>query len=226
MQNELVFTQYSLNIVQNPSDFSPFKIELVNNTNGNTIFQLLSVKVRTKENGWEKMTHYEIKEKKQDAIDLELFVNEINTFLMKINIQNQSVLVDLTPTRNNIEWVEIDLNTRDNEHFLGFGERFDSIDQRGKQITLWVEDGAHAGYTYIPVPFFISSNGYGLFIDTNEKCIAQIATPDEPNIVSIRNPASSLKFTIFVENSTKEILSAYTKICGRPDLPPQWVFGP
>jgi len=225
MQNELVFTQYSLNIVQNPSDFSPFKIELVNNTNGNTIFQLLSVKVRTKENGWEKTTHYEIKEKKQDAIDLELFVNEINTFLMKINIQNQSVLVDLTPIRNNIEWVEIDLNARDNEHFLGFGERFDSIDQRGKQITLWVEDGAHAGYTYIPVPFFISSNGYGLFIDTNEKCIAQIATPDEPNIVSIRNPASSLKFTIFVENSTKEILSAYTKKCGRPDLPPKWVFG-
>jgi len=226
MQNDLIFAHYSLKIVPNSIDFSLFKIELVDNDNGNTIFQLLSIKVRTKKDGWEKITHFEIKEKSQDAISLELFINGIKTSLMKINIQNQSIFVDLVPIQDRIEWVEIDLNARDNEHFLGFGERFDSIDQRGKRITLWVEDGAHASYTYIPIPFYISSNGYGLFIDTNEKCIAQMATPDEPNIVSIRNPASSLKFTIFVENSTKEILSAYTKICGRPVLPPKWVFGP
>lgn len=225
MQNEILFTHYSLKLTQPSVGLSPFKIELVNINNGKKLFQLLDIKVRTKENGWEKITHFEIIEKKQDSFELELFVNNIKTSLMKIGTQNQYVSVDIAPIQEHIDWVAVDLQANEDEHFLGFGERFDSIDQRGKQITLWVEDGAHASYTYIPIPFYISSNRYGLLIDTNQKCIVQLATPDDPNIVSIRNPAASLKFTIFAGNTIKEILSAYTKICGRPDLPPKWVFG-
>jgi len=225
MQNEIIFSQNNFTIAQLRIGLSPFKIELINNSNGKTIFRLHTINVRTKKDGWEKITHFEITEKKQDELDLLLFVNKIRTSTLKVIVQNQSISVNLEPIHKNIDWVSIDLDAKDDEHFLGFGERFDSIDQRGKRITLWVEDGAHAENTYIPIPFFISSKGYGLFIDTNVKSIANLATPDEPNIVSIRNAAPSLKFTVFVENTIKEILSVYTKISGRPVLPPKWVFG-
>ena len=62
------------------------------------------------------------------------------------------------------------------EHFFGFGERMDKLDQRGQKIHLNVELGRgpkpavggkdilRAGYC--PVPFFMSSKGYALFFHT------------------------------------------------------------
>ncbi|MBR5350218.1 MAG: DUF4968 domain-containing protein, partial [Prevotella sp.] len=59
------------------------------------------------------------------------------------------------------------------EHFFGFGERMDQLDQRGQKIHLNVGLGsgpkpAVGGKdilraNYCPVPFFISSKGYALF---------------------------------------------------------------
>ncbi len=103
---------------------------------------------------------------------------------------------------------------------------FDSLDQRGKEVDLWVEDGAQGGLTYIPVPFFLSSAGYGLHIDTEVRCLARMATPDDPGVVSIRNAAPSLNLTVLPGRTPKEILSRYTAIAGRPEVPPAWVFGP
>jgi len=225
-QNEIVFGQNSLRLAQLSIRLSPFRIDLVTKTNGISIFQLHTIKIFSKKKGWEKITQFKIIEITQDQLYLELIVNKKNSFLLNINIQNQSVVFNLEPNRSDLDWVAIELNVTENEHFLGLGERYDSVDQRGKRITLWVEDGAHAGFTYFPIPFFISSNGYGLFIDTNNKCIVQMATPDEPNILSIRNASSSLKFTVFIEKTPKEILSAYSKLAGTPKVPPKWVFGP
>ena len=89
-----------------------------------------------------------------------------------------------------------------------------------------MEDGAQGGLTYIPVPFFLSSAGYGLHIDTGVRCLVRLATPDDPHIVSIRNAAPSLNLTVLLGRTPKEILSSYTAIAGRPEVPPAWVFGP
>ena len=69
------------------------------------------------------------------------------------------------------------------EHFLGLGERFATVDHRGMSYYSWVEEGglglgehANAGpanpfpngpsMTYLPIPFLLSSKGYGLWLDT------------------------------------------------------------
>ena len=59
------------------------------------------------------------------------------------------------------------------EHFFGFGERMDFIDQLGKKLTLDVGRGTARDHetgaynileaNYSPVPFFMSTRGYGLF---------------------------------------------------------------
>jgi len=124
MQNEIIFSQNSLTIAQLRIGLSPFKIELINNDNGKTIFRLHTINVRTKEDGWEKITHFEIVEKKHDEIDLVLFANQIRISTLKLIVQNQSISVNLEPIHKNIDWVSIDLNAKDDEHFLGFGEGF------------------------------------------------------------------------------------------------------
>ncbi len=123
-------------------------------------------------------------------------------------------------------WVGVEFAAAEDEHFLGMGERFDSLDQRGRQVELWVTNGAQRDLSYIPVPFYLSSAGYGLHIDTDVRAVVRFATADDPGVVSIRNAAPSLRLTLIPGSNPKAILSRYTAIAGRPATPPGWVFGP
>lgn len=123
-------------------------------------------------------------------------------------------------------WVAAELAAAEDEHFLGFGERFDQLERRGTQVDLQVVNGASGGLAYKPIPFYMSSAGYGLHIATDFKTVVRVATPDDPQVVSIRCAAPSLALRVIPGFSFKEILAAYTAGAGRPKLPPQWVFGP
>jgi alpha-D-xyloside xylohydrolase len=123
-------------------------------------------------------------------------------------------------------WVAAELEAAEDEHFLGFGERFDQLERRGTQVDLQVLNGASGGLAYKPVPFFMSSFGYGVHVDTDFRTTVRVAAPDDPQVVSIRCSAPSLALRVIPGPSFKEILAAYTSDAGRPQLPPQWVFGP
>ena len=157
---------------------------------------------------------------------LQLTAEDGTSIATEISLDSSLVRVDLRAEVEGAAWLAVDLCAAPDEHYLGFGERFDSLDQRGKAVDLWVEDGAQAGLTYAPVPFYLSSAGYGLHIDTDLRCVARMATPDDPGVVSIRNSAASLGLNIIPGATPKEILSGYTAIAGRPEVPPEWVFGP
>lgn len=111
-------------------------------------------------------------------------------------LDGDQVTVELWAGDPGTAWLAVDLEARPGEHFLGLGERFDALDQRGKRVDLWVEDGAQRGLTYIPVPFYLSSEGYGLHIDTEVRCVARMATPDDPGVVSIRIHSASFPTSI------------------------------
>ena len=61
------------------------------------------------------------------------------------------------------------LYSRPNEHFTGTGERFARMDLSGRTITLENTDalGVNSRKTYLNVPFYLSSRGYGLFIHSS-----------------------------------------------------------
>jgi alpha-D-xyloside xylohydrolase len=58
--------------------------------------------------------------------------------------------------------------TEPDEHFYGFGEKFSGLDKRGQQLEMWNYDsyGAHTERAYKNVPFFMSSRGYAVFVDS------------------------------------------------------------
>ena len=54
------------------------------------------------------------------------------------------------------------------EKLFGCGEIFTRLDKRGQKVVLWANDanGVETGRMYKPIPFFMSSRGYGMFVHT------------------------------------------------------------
>ena len=111
------------------------------------------------------------------------------------------------------------------EKIFGCGESFTTLDKRGQKIVLWTDDanGIQSQEIYKPIPFFMSSRGYGMFIHTT--------TPITCDFGNTFNGLNSLmvgddELDLFVFLGTpKEILDEYTKLTGKATLPPLWSFG-
>ncbi|MDX1688851.1 MAG: glycoside hydrolase family 31 protein [Candidatus Promineifilaceae bacterium] len=203
---------------------SPFACALRNRADGRLIWQLQAVRARRTDGVWLAATDATLQAPDAGAAHLRLTAGDTPLDL------HASVAEDVLrfeiAAAGDVEWLAADLLSRPDEHYLGLGERFDALDQRGKQVDLWVVNGAQEGRTYIPVPFFQSTAGYGLHVDTDVRCLARLATHDDPAVVSIRNAAPTLSMTVIPGETPKAILSRYTAIAGRPAVPPPWVFGP
>ena len=193
---------------------------------GDSVWQLLAVWLRPEGGAWQRAVRAELKSASAERLRLQLATEDGAPIYIDITFSEGQLSLGLQSEMEGQAWLAVDLRSGPDEHYFGFGERFDSLDQRGKEVDLWVEDGAQGGLSYIPVPFFLSSAGYGLHIDTEVRCLARVATPDDPGVVSIRNAAPSLNLTGLPGRTPKEILSRYTKFAGRPLVPPTWVFGP
>ena len=111
------------------------------------------------------------------------------------------------------------------EKLFGCGESFTRLDKRGQKVTLWTTDaiGAQTRDMYKPIPFFLSSRGYGMFVHTSTAATLDFgATHDGALVVTPDDDAVDL--FIFL-GSPKEILSEYTALTGRAPVPPAWSFG-
>jgi alpha-D-xyloside xylohydrolase len=111
------------------------------------------------------------------------------------------------------------------EKIFGCGESFTRLDKRGQKLVLYTRDamGVQNEYMYKPVPFFMSSNGYGAFVHTSAPVTFDFGkTYDQHNVISTGD--ENLDLFIFL-GSPKEILSEYTALTGRSPVPPLWSFG-
>lgn len=111
------------------------------------------------------------------------------------------------------------------EKLFGCGESFTKLDKRGQKIPLWMID-AHSAQTpdmYKPIPFFLSSRGYGMFVHTTAPLTFDLgASYDGAN--TIYTADEHLDLFVFL-GTPKEILAEYTALTGRSPVPPLWSFG-
>jgi alpha-glucosidase (family GH31 glycosyl hydrolase) len=71
----------------------------------------------------------------------------------------------LTPNRASIR-----LPLNETEQIYGLGLEFEGINRRSNVYTLKVDHyGGIKGYTHAPVPFYISSEGYGVLINSSKR---------------------------------------------------------
>ena len=112
------------------------------------------------------------------------------------------------------------------EHFYGFGEKFDAFDQAGKSVRILTFDdpGTKKDHSYKVSPWFISTRGYGLHLDSSAESVFDMRA-GMPDRYVITNLFPSLQFNIVYGPKLSDILIRYTGYTGRPPLPPPWTFG-
>ena len=112
------------------------------------------------------------------------------------------------------------------EHFYGFGEKFTSFDKRGQRLEMWQYDafGAHSERAYKNVPFFLSTRGYGLFVDSVTQINFDMANSCHATF-SVIVPDSALDYYVIAGPEPKRIIQRYAQLVGSPVVPPKWSFG-
>ena len=111
------------------------------------------------------------------------------------------------------------------EKIFGCGESFGSFNKYGQKINLYTCDpnGVETNSMYKPIPFFMSSRGYGMFMHTSTPITCDFGqTYGAANALMVGD--ESLDLFVFL-GEPKEILDEYTNLTGKAPMPPLWTFG-
>ncbi len=163
-------------------------------------------------------------------------------------------------SREGITALGIGFDARRGERYLGFGERSNAVDQRGNVVENYVGEGAYPteerpiiaafvppwGYqqrddaTYFPVPWLLSTAGYGVLVDNTETSYFRLGTgssdawslevtaapPDQPQGAGAPAP-DELSLRVFAGPDPASALRRFTATTGRqPRAAAPWYFGP
>lgn len=137
-----------------------------------------------------------------------------------------------------------------NEQLYGFGLNFQTVHQRGKILNLHVDHygGKDTGRTHAPIPFYVSSDGYGIFINSARYLTvyagsgARKDSPEAPeakdrntdktwsarpysDAVSIVVPAGGVEIYLIGGPTPMDVVRRYNLLCGGGTLPPRWGLG-
>ncbi len=129
-----------------------------------------------------------------------------------------------------LDRIEMSFRSPSGESFWGFGERYNALNQRGNSLRNRVVDQykRQGKRTYYPVPFFISSRGYGLWLETDRDVLFDMAETDS-NAWKINAEAglehSDLDLLFLPQGKPVDVIREFTRLTGRPKMPPAWVFG-
>ena len=111
------------------------------------------------------------------------------------------------------------------EKIYGCGESPTSLNKAGQKINLFVTDpqGPESPDMYKPIPFFFSNRGYGMFMHTSAPVTCDFG---QSYIGATKLFMADETMDIFIFfGEPKDILSEYTALVGRPQMPPLWSFG-
>jgi alpha-D-xyloside xylohydrolase len=111
------------------------------------------------------------------------------------------------------------------EVVYGLGERFTAFVKNGQAVDSWNEDGGtNSEQSYKNVPFYLTNRGYGVLVNHPERVSFEVGS-EKVSTVQFSVAGESLDFMVFNGPSLKQVLGRYTRLTGRPGLPPAWSFG-
>ncbi|HOJ93247.1 MAG TPA: alpha-xylosidase [Dictyoglomaceae bacterium] len=111
------------------------------------------------------------------------------------------------------------------ELVYGLGERFGAFVKNGQTVEMWNADaGTVSDQAYKNVPFYITNRNYGLFVNHPEKVSFEIATENVER-VQFSVPGENINYFVIGGENLKGVLGNYTKLTGKPKMPPDWSFG-
>ncbi len=120
------------------------------------------------------------------------------------------------------------------EHVVGFGERFDAVDQRGRSLDAVVfeqyKSQGRYGRTYLPMPFahVVGGDGWGFHVRTSRRTWFDVgaSAPDRLVVEAALDGSTAPSLDVDVwDGSVSEVLGRFLEQVGGPEELPEWVFG-
>lgn len=113
-------------------------------------------------------------------------------------------------------------NADKQEDWIGFGDQSRThLYHRGYTADC---DVRYKTSTYIPVPYFMSTNGVGVLVNTTYHTLFDMCKTNA-NTYNWKNESGTVDYYVIAGKDFKQLINTYTQLTGRPQLPPQWAFG-
>ncbi|NUR47015.1 MAG: alpha-xylosidase [Hamadaea sp.] len=112
------------------------------------------------------------------------------------------------------------------EVLAGTGERFLPLNLRGQRPVIWNFDafGSEGDRAYKNVPFYQSSRGYGVVVDSGMPIEFDFGASTQ-SVVQIVVPDDLIDYYVLAGPTPTEVLTRYDRLTCRPVTPPKWAFG-
>ena len=124
-----------------------------------------------------------------------------------------------------INYMREQLSMGIDEKIYGLGERFGNFVKNGQSVDIWNQDGGTGSeQAYKNVPFYLSSKGYGVFVDEPQRVSFEIGS-ENVDRVQFSTEGQSLQYYVIYGPTPQEVLHRYTQLTGQINLPPAWSFG-
>ena len=186
----------------------------------------------------------EIREYDEDGVHV------VETSLLRIRIRTEEQKVDFYDVatdeplltdeggfgRESKDWtgdarVWIRKNLQETEHFFGLGDKPCALNLRGKYFSMWGADHydfhEESDPLYKSIPFFLSlreRKAYGLLFDNTCRSYFDFGATDE-KVLSFGSFGGLMNYYFIYGRTPLDIISAYTRLTGTPELPPLWALG-
>jgi alpha-glucosidase len=117
--------------------------------------------------------------------------------------------------------------------YLGFGERTGPLDKRGRRYTCWTTDewrhqGPQTDSLYLAIPFHIGvdedGRAFGLFLDSTFRSTFDLTDIGSERMV-IGAEDRELDWYVIDGPSLGDVVTRFTALVGRAELPPRWALG-
>lgn len=111
------------------------------------------------------------------------------------------------------------------ENIYGFGEKFSTFVKNGQTVEIWNNDGGTSSeQSYKSIPFYVTSNNYGLFVNHPEKVTFEVAS-ETVSKVAFSVQGERMEYFVFGGETIADVIKTYTTLTGKPALPPAYTFG-
>jgi alpha-D-xyloside xylohydrolase len=141
-------------------------------------------------------------------------------------LNNRAIAATWTVPNGVARELELQLASDDEARDYGTGERFNALNQRGYVLPLVTDDryGNKGVGTHKPIPFFLSTQGFGVWLDSWMPAVFDLSGTDR-NLTRVRVTDTTLRVVLIAGPALADILDGFTELTGRPRVPPPWAFG-
>jgi len=135
------------------------------------------------------------------------------------------------------DWLNLVHRTGRDSKVFGLGERTGYLEKSGRDYEMWNRD-PNGFYThnedplYSSTPFYVVHGGaasehefVGLYLHQSERSVFRVKNGKLQDGIGIAVAAPKATIYLLAGSNLKEVVESYTKLTGKPLMPPKWAIG-